>query len=179
PEHEVQHNRDIFRMAAMLHDVGKVAISDTILKKPARITKKEFEIMKQHTFLGARLFSDEQSEFDTLARVIALTHHEKWNGEGYPGKIDPKTGKLFKKKSSSAPGRGLKKTEIPLWGRIVAIADVFDALSSRRVYKDAWPECRVIEELKNLSGASFDPELVELFLEILPNIRQINARYTE
>jgi response regulator RpfG family c-di-GMP phosphodiesterase len=177
-EDEMRKGRDILRMAAMLHDVGKVAISDSILKKPARFNKKEFDIMKGHTYLGARLFIDEQSEFDETAQLIALTHHEKWNGEGYPGFVDVNTGKTLKKNKNGTV-RGLKKAEIPLWGRIVAIADVFDALSSKRVYKDEWPEGKVLEELTRLSGKSFDPELVSLFFDILPNIRQIAERYVD
>ena len=178
PEKEVEHNRDLLRMAAMLHDVGKVAISDTILKKPARFNQQEFEIMKAHTYLGARLFIDEQSEFDRMAREIALTHHERWNGEGYPGKIDLATGKPLGKTRDGKP-KPLKKKEIPLWGRIVAIADVFDALTSIRIYKEPWPENRAIDEIQSLAGKSFDPELVEIFLEAMPNIRQISQRYAD
>ncbi len=178
PEREMLHDRDILRSAAMLHDVGKVAISDTILKKPARFTKSEFEIMKRHTYLGARLFSDEQSEFDHCARLIALTHHEKWNGEGYPGRVDPATGKP-KKKGRDGKARGLKRTEIPIVGRIVAIADVYDALCSRRVYKSEWPKEKVLDELRALSGRSFDPELIDLFFEIMPAIDQIADRFVD
>jgi HD-GYP domain-containing protein (c-di-GMP phosphodiesterase class II) len=177
-EKEIDKNRDMLRMAAMLHDVGKVAISDAILKKPARFSEMEYEIMKAHTYLGARLFTDQQSEFDQISKLIALTHHEKWNGEGYPGRIDLNTGKP-KRKTKNRKSKGLKKSEIPLWGRIVAIADVYDALSSKRVYKDEWPEEKVIKELKNLSGKSFDPELINLFLDILPNIKQITKHYTD
>jgi response regulator RpfG family c-di-GMP phosphodiesterase len=178
PDHEMHRNRDILRSAAMLHDVGKVAISDAILKKPAPFTKDEFEIMKRHTFLGARLFLDEQSEFDRFAQLIALTHHEKWNGDGYPGHIDPATGKPRGKKKNSKP-RGLRKNEIPIEGRIVAIADVYDALCSRRVYKAEWPREKVLEELRLLSGKSFDPELIDLFFQILPSIRHIASRFVD
>jgi response regulator RpfG family c-di-GMP phosphodiesterase len=178
PEKEMARNRDILRSAAMLHDVGKVAISDTILKKPARFTKSEFEIMKRHTYLGARLFLDEQSEFDRFAQLIALTHHEKWNGEGYPGHVDPATGRPTKKGRKGKPV-GLRRNEIPIVGRIVAVADVYDALSSRRVYKDSWPKEKVLEELRKLSGKSFDPELVDLFFQILPSIRHIANRFVD
>jgi response regulator RpfG family c-di-GMP phosphodiesterase len=91
-ENEIQKNRDILRMAAMLHDTGKVAISDLILKKPARFTNEEYEIMKTHTYLGAKLFQDRQSEFDEVAAEVALTHHENWDGTGYPGHVDVETG---------------------------------------------------------------------------------------
>jgi HD-GYP domain-containing protein (c-di-GMP phosphodiesterase class II) len=177
-EKDVQKNRDILRMAAMLHDVGKIAISDTILKKPGKLNKTEFDIMKAHTYLGARLFIDKQSEFDEIATQIALTHHEKWNGQGYPGHIDIISGKIKKKDKQGNP-KGLKGQEIPLWGRIVAIADVYDALSSKRVYKEKWEQDRVLEEIKTLSGSSFDPELVTIFFEVLPHIKQISDRYAE
>jgi HD-GYP domain-containing protein (c-di-GMP phosphodiesterase class II) len=178
PEKDVQKNRDMLRMAAMLHDVGKIAISDTILKKPGKLDPIEFDIMKGHTYLGARLFMDKQSEFDEFAAQIALTHHEKWNGQGYPGQINITTGKPKKKDKQGKP-KGLKKQEIPLWGRIVAIADVYDALSSKRVYKEKWEQDRVLEEIKALSGSSFDPELVAIFFDVLPHIKQISERYVE
>ncbi len=177
-EKEVQKNRDILRMAAMLHDVGKIAISDSILKKPGKLNKNEFDTMKAHTYLGARLFIDKQSEFDEVATQIALTHHEKWNGQGYPGHIDINTGNPKKKDKQGNP-KGLKGQEIPLWGRIVAIADVYDALSSKRVYKEKWEQDRVLEEIKILSGSNFDPELVNIFFEVLPHIKQISDRYAE
>jgi response regulator RpfG family c-di-GMP phosphodiesterase len=178
PEKEVQKNRDMLRMAAMLHDVGKIAISDSILKKPGKLDPAEFDIMKGHTYLGARLFMDKQSEFDELAAQIALTHHEKWNGQGYPGHINIATGKPKKKDKHGNP-KGLKKQEIPLWGRIVAVADVYDALSSKRVYKEKWDQDKVLEEIRALSGSSFDPELVGIFFDVLPHIKQISERYAE
>ncbi len=178
PEKEMHRNRDILRSAAMLHDVGKVAISDAILKKPARFTKSEFEIMKAHTYLGARLFVGEQSEFDRCAQLIALTHHEKWNGQGYPGHVDVDTGQVKRKKKNGDPV-GLKKSEIPIVGRIVALADVYDALCSRRVYKEEWPMDKVLDELVGLSGKQFDPELVKLFFKIMPTIRHIAHRFAD
>jgi response regulator RpfG family c-di-GMP phosphodiesterase len=165
-------------MAAMLHDVGKVAISDMILKKPARFTEEEYNIMKGHTYLGAKLFKDKQSEFDEVALDIALTHHDRWDGRGYPGYIDIETGEALKKnKEGKAISR--KGTDIPIWGRIVAIADVYDALSSKRAYKEAWDEDAVLNEMKKLSGLNFDPELVDIFFDVLPNIKHISERYTE
>jgi response regulator RpfG family c-di-GMP phosphodiesterase len=178
PEKEMNRNRDILRSAAMLHDVGKVAISDAILKKPARFTKSEFEIMKAHTYLGARLFVGEQSEFDRCAQLIALTHHEKWNGQGYPGHIDMDTGQPKRKKRNGDPV-GLKGKEIPIAGRIVALADVYDALCSRRVYKEEWPMDKVLDELVSMAGKHFDPELVKLFFKIMPTIRHIAHRYAD
>lgn len=175
---EIQKNRDVLRMAAMLHDVGKVAISDTILKKPARFTEEEFEIMKGHTFLGARLFSNKQSRFDEISALVAMEHHENWDGTGYPGVIDPDNGEVLEKDSNGNPAV-LKGEQISIFGRIVALADVFDALSSRRVYKEAWNEKDVFEEIKKLKGTKFDPELVDIFFDILDVLQSIQARYPD
>jgi HD-GYP domain-containing protein (c-di-GMP phosphodiesterase class II) len=170
--------RDILKVAAMLHDVGKVAISDLILKKPARFTPEEYLIMQHHTVYGAALFDDPQSELDNLCRDIALTHHENWDGTGYPGWVDPVTGEPLKT-GPDGKARGRKGEEIPLPGRIVAIADVYDALCSKRVYKNPWNEEDVLMEMRKLSGTKFDPELVDIFFEVLPNIKQIQAQYPE
>jgi len=178
PLKEIDGNRDILRMAAMLHDVGKVAISDVILKKPARFNDEEFRIMKQHTVLGARLFSNRQSDFDDAAAEVALNHHERWDGSGYPGFVDVATGQ-------SLPGydlpdgtpQGKKESEIPIFGRIVALADVYDALSSLRVYKEAWDEEKVLDTIRKDSGSHFDPELVDILFNNLDMIRSIQQRY--
>ncbi len=177
-ETEIEKTRDILRMAAMLHDVGKVAISDLILKKPGHFTTDEYSIMQTHTFLGARLFIDKQSEFDEVAAQVAISHHENWDGSGYPGHIDTQTGEPIETDSNGRP-IGKKGEEIPLWGRIVAIADVYDALSSKRAYKEAWDEDSVLEEIHKAAGAKFDPELVDVFFEVLPNIKQISAMYPD
>lgn len=155
----IRRYKDTLRMSAMLHDVGKVAISDTILKKPARLTSEEYDVMKTHCQHGMNLFEDPVSDFDLMSAEIAMTHHEKWDGSGYP--------------------EGLKGEEIPLSGRIVALADVFDALISKRVYKDAWPEEKVLELLKEEAGKHFDPSLVEAFLEIYDIVRAIRDKYSE
>lgn len=175
---EIEKNKDLFKLAAMLHDVGKVAISDLILKKPAKFTPEEYVIMQTHTTSGARLFDDPQSDFDTIAAEVALTHHENWDGTGYPGWVDPFTGEVLRK---DVEGRVLKRKgeEIPVWGRIVAIADVYDALMCRRVYKEAWDEDAVLKELKSLSGTKFDPELIEAFFEVYPRIQEIHERYMD
>jgi HD-GYP domain-containing protein (c-di-GMP phosphodiesterase class II) len=174
PKNESEKFRDILKISAMLHDVGKVAISDTILKKPARFTEEEFRIMQNHTIYGAGLFTDTVTEIDALARDIAMTHHENWDGTGYPGWISPE-----KRAAGEVIPAGRKGDEIPLGGRIVAIADVFDALCSRRVYKEPWEEDQVLKEMHSLSGTKFDPELIEIFFEILPSIKQTQSRYPE
>ena len=178
---EIDKTRDVLRMGAMLHDVGKVATSDLILKKPTQLSAEEFEIMKQHTIQGARLFSNLQSDYDEAAAIIALNHHEKWDGSGYPGHVDPLTGAPLPGHENKAGGSlpGKKGEEIPILGRIVALADVFDALSSKRCYKAAWDEHRSIESISQGAGTQFDPELVEIFVERIPFIRTIQDRYAE
>jgi len=176
----IEKNRDVLRMAAMLHDVGKVAISDLILKKPERFNADEYELMKRHTVYGARLFADCQSDFDEAAAQVALNHHEHWDGNGYPGHVDIASGNPlpdYVKPNGSA--RGKKQEEIPLFGRIVAIADVYDALSSARVYKEAWDESDVVANIQSGAGRQFDPELVEIFLSCLNILRAIQKRYRD
>ncbi len=172
--------KDVLRMAAMLHDVGKVAISDLILKKPARLTLDEFQIMKSHTYLGARLFGDIQSDFDEISAEVALNHHEKWDGSGYPGHMDPATEKALPG-HEGPDGQPLPKkgVEIPLFGRIVAVADVYDALCSRRSYKEAWDEDRILEEMYQSSGSHFDPDLIEAFFACLEVLKSIAKRYPD
>jgi HD-GYP domain-containing protein (c-di-GMP phosphodiesterase class II) len=178
-ESESAKYRDTLKIASMLHDVGKVAISDLILKKPARFTEDEYLVMQGHTWLGAKLFNEIESQVDKVAREVALTHHENWDGTGYPGKVfvdtglpeetDPETGK---------PAR-LKGEEIPISGRIVALADVYDALSCKRVYKEPWTEENVLAEIRKMRGGKFDPEVVDAFFEILPSIQAIRERFPD
>lgn len=177
---DIQRKRDVLRMAAMLHDVGKVAISDQILKKPAALTEEEYEIMKQHTFFGARLFSDKKSDFDEAAAQVAMTHHEWWNGEGYPGHVDlAATGPGLSFSVQQLKPRGRRGDEIPLFGRIVAIADVYDALASKRVYKDAWDESDILKTMEDGAGKQFDPELIRVFLSSIDVMRSIQQRYPD
>jgi putative two-component system response regulator len=133
----------LLRRAASLHDIGKIAVPDNILFKPGKLTPEEFETMKGHTCIGARLLQDGHSDMVKMAETIAFTHHEKWDGTGYP--------------------QGLRGEDIPLVGRIVAIADVFDALTRERPYKDAWTLERAREEIVNQSGHHFDPAIVNAF----------------
>lgn len=137
---------EVIRRAAPLHDVGKIGISDTILLKPGRLTEEEFRIMQTHTEIGARLLAGGNSELVTVAERIALSHHERWDGTGYPNKL---------------AGR-----QIPIEARILAVADVFDALTHERPYKDAWPVDRAEEEIIRQRERQFDPEVVEAFQAI-------------
>ena len=170
--------RDSLKIAAKCHDLGKVGISDIILKKPGpgRLNDEERAIMMGHTCVGAQLFIEPESEIDVMAREVALHHHEWWDGseKGYPGKADYISYEIGKPIERSRP---IKGTEIPLSARIVAIADVFDALSHSRVYKEAWAIDDAFTEIKNLSGKQFDPDLVSAFLKVKDRIISINATY--
>lgn len=150
---------DVLFHATPMHDVGKLGIPDRILLKPGKLDLDEFDIMKQHTVIGANLLSGSQSEVLQMAEVIALTHHEKWDGSGYPNRIAGE--------------------DIPLVGRICALADVFDALSSKRCYKDPWPLDKTLKEIHSLAGKQFDPHLVDLFDELLPVIIDIQRTHTD
>ncbi len=172
---EIERVKDTFRMVAMLHDIGKVAIPDNILKKAGQLDEDEFDIMKTHTWQGAKIMGDSESVMDSMAIEVALRHHEHWDGTGYPGRIDIETGDWLDKNDQT----GLKGEEIPLFARIVAIADVYDALMSHRVYKDAWKEEDVIQSIAEQKGRQFDPELVDLFMEILPTIKHVQEKYPD
>lgn len=178
PKEEKMKYRDILKIAAKCHDLGKVGISDVILKKPGpgRFTNDERSIMMGHTCVGAQLFTEPESDIDVMSRDVALHHHEWWNGcdKGYPGKIDYMHYEIGKPIGKVTP---LKGEEIPLSARIVAIADVFDALSHARVYKEAWSLDDAFMEIQNLSGKQFDPSLVLAFLEVKDRIISINAAY--
>jgi response regulator RpfG family c-di-GMP phosphodiesterase len=158
-------------MSAMLHDIGKVGIPDAILRKPGPLDEGELERMKMHVLFGACYFEDPRSEWDTLAREISLNHHEKWDGTGYPGAIAD----LRLERLPGLPGKAGR--EIPLSARIVAVADVYDALSSKRAYKDAWEEDRVLTHMRRESGRHFDPELIGIFFEIYDVIRAIRQKW--
>jgi response regulator RpfG family c-di-GMP phosphodiesterase len=177
-ETEQNKFRDALKIGSMLHDVGKVAISDVILKKPGRFTPEEYLVMQYHTVYGAGLFNDPLSPLDIIARDISLNHHENWDGTGYPGWVDPDTMEPIKTNAEGKP-LGKKGEEIPLAGRIVALADVYDALCSRRVYKEPWKEEDVLAEMRKMRGTKFDPELVDVFFEVLSNIKMVRLLYPE
>lgn len=170
---QIKRKKDLIRLAAMLHDVGKVGIPDRILKKPAKLSDSEYDVMKQHTVLGGRLFAGRTSHLDEMSMDIALSHHEKWSGGGYPGRIDDLMAPEIRM------GTPKISDEIPFSARIVALADVYDALSSRRCYKQAWDDDRVFETIQSEAGRHFDPELVAVFFELLPVIKAIGNRFPD
>lgn len=145
--------------AAPMHEIGKIGLPDCILQKPGPLTPEEWAIIKRQPTIGAGIIGRHHNELLEMARIISLTHHEKWDGSGYPN--------------------GLKGEEIPLVGRIVAIADVFDALISVRPHKRAWPVEEAIAYLQRESGQHFDPKLVPQFISLLPQLRTIMNQYTE
>jgi len=150
---------DLLLNAAPMHDIGKIGIPDSVLLKPGNLDTDEWALMKQHPEFGANIIGEHESELLKMARIVALTHHEKWNGQGYP--------------------KGLAGEEIPLVGRIVAVADVFDALTTERPYKKAWSVDRAVEIIKEESGQHFDPMLVDAFLQSLTEILAIKEQYAE
>jgi len=172
---EIKRARDNLRLAAMLHDVGKVGISDNILKKPAKLTDEEYDIMKWHTIYGARLFRNQTSDLDRMSMEIALCHHEKWEGRGYPSVPDEAVWSDTLE-LGEMPRNG---TAIPLSARICAVADVYDALSSQRSYKDPFPDEKCLAILESDAGTHFDPEVVEIFIEIFDVIKAIRDKWTE
>lgn len=168
---EASKYRDSLRIAAMLHDVGKVGISDLILKKPGKFTDEEYDVIKCHTLIGSLLFKNDASEIDRMAQDVALHHHERWDGNGYPGKVNPNS---FDFSNPVITKLGtLSGEEIPLSARIVSVADVFDALSSARVYKKAWSREDVLTEMEAQAGKQFDPDVIKAFFAALPMISEI------
>ncbi|MCG8519134.1 MAG: response regulator [Pseudomonadales bacterium] len=145
--------------AAPMHDIGKIGIPDAVLLKPGRLDQDEWQIMRQHAEIGARIIGEDGSRLLRMARDIALYHHEKWDGSGYP--------------------YGLSGTDIPIEARIVALADVFDALTSERPYKKAWSIDDASALIREESGRHFDPELVEVFFRCLPQILQARTQWQE
>lgn len=147
----------LLEQAAPMHDTGKIGIPDEILKKPGKLSSSEWEIMKRHTQIGYEILSHSQAPLFQLAAEVALNHHERWDGTGYPG--------------------ALAGEDIPQSARIVAVADVFDALAMRRPYKEAWPMDQVIAKIEEGRGMHFEPRMVELFLDCLPRLLETKAHW--
>ena len=143
--------------ASPMHDVGKIGIPDHVLMKPGKLEPDEWEIMQQHTVIGAKILENSDTDFMKLSEIIALTHHEKWDGSGYP--------------------KGLQGADIPLAGRIVAIADVFDALASKRPYKDAFSIEKSLNIIRETRGKHFDPDVVDTFFAIEDEVLEIREKY--
>ncbi|TMO73179.1 two-component system response regulator [Pseudoalteromonas sp. S3776] len=154
-----EQQAELLRQAAPMHDVGKIGIPDAILLKPGRLTPDEFDHMKQHAAIGAQILANSSSPLLQLAHKLAIEHHEKWDGSGYPN--------------------GLKGEQISVEGRIVAIADVFDALTSKRPYKEAWSVEEALEHMQAQAGKHFDPDLINLFVNKLDGIIAIKNAYQE
>ena len=154
-----EQQAELLRQAAPMHDVGKIGIPDAILLKPGRLTPDEFDHMKQHAAIGAQILANSSSALLQLAHKLAIEHHEKWDGSGYPN--------------------GLKGEQISVEGRIVAIADVFDALTSKRPYKEAWGVEEALEHMQAQAGKHFDPHLINLFVNKLDAIIAIKNAYQE
>lgn len=144
---------------APMHDIGKIGLPDYILQKPAKLNEDEIKKMREHPQIGVDILGGQTCLLLNMARSIAISHHEKWDGSGYP--------------------HGLKGEDIPLHGRIAAIADVFDALTTLRPYKEAWPVEDAVKLLKEESGKHFDPQLIEIFINSLPDILEVKKQYQE
>ncbi len=153
------HECNLIRHASPMHDIGKIGIPDHILLKSGRLTAKEWSIMKTHAEIGALILSGSESEFLQMAEVIAGSHHERWDGNGYP--------------------RGLKAGDIPLVSRIVAVCDVFDALTSERPYKEAWSIENAVTEMEKQSGKLFDPDVLKTFMDMLPEMVDIAQQFSD
>ena len=150
---------DALFTASPMHDIGKVGIPDSILKKPGKLTPEEFEIMKEHATIGYNILKNSQRDVLKAAAIISKEHHEKWNGKGYP--------------------EGLKGEDIHIFGRITAIADVFDALGSKRCYKDAWKDEDIFDLIEKERGESFDPKLVDIFFKNKDKFLRIRDKYQD
>ena len=153
------HMAEVLRHAAPMHDIGKIGIPDRILLKPGKLDGDEWRVMMTHTTIGARILADSDCEMLRVASTIAMTHHEKWDGSGYP----------FQHKGE----------EIPVVGRIVAIADVFDALTMERPYKRAWTIEQTVELIQESSGTHFDPGVVDVFMQSLPVLLDIREAHKD
>ncbi|RKP55120.1 HD domain-containing protein [Cohnella endophytica] len=150
---------ELLRTASPMHDIGKVAIPDAVLNKPGKLTEEEYDLIKDHTKIGHQLLKGSKRELLRTASIVAEQHHEKWDGSGYPA--------------------GRKGEDIHIFGRITAVADVFDALSAERVYKEAWPLEKIEKLFREERGRHFDPRVVDVFFAELPKLLQIRKRLAD
>lgn len=161
-EEKIRSERDVIRLAAMLHDIGKIGVPDAILKKPGRVTDEEFSVIKRHCAQGASVYGEAETPIEKMAFDITLNHHQNWDGTGYTG--DPRYPVL-------------KGEEIPVYARIVSVADVFDALVSPRCYKKAWSVDDAFKEIERCSGKKFDPDVVKAALATRELLEAIRDRF--
>ncbi len=156
-----QHDVELIEQASPMHDIGKIGIPDRILLKPGKLEGEEWLTMQSHSLLGANILDDDKNDSELLkmAAEIALTHHERWDGKGYPS--------------------GLQGEEIPLYTRITTVCDVFDALTSRRPYKDPWSNEKALQYIKSQSGSAFDPKIVTCFEAVLEDIIEVKNTYPD
>jgi response regulator RpfG family c-di-GMP phosphodiesterase len=150
---------ELVRLASPMHDIGKIGIPDHILNKPGKLTTEEFEIIKSHTQIGFEILKQSNRKIMKTAATIALQHHERWDGSGYPNAV-----------SGDA---------IHLYGRITSVADVFDALGHKRVYKDAWEEKDILDYMLEQSGVMFDPKIVQLLFDNIEKMQEIKTQYPD
>jgi putative two-component system response regulator len=155
PEYEA----NLLFNAAPMHDIGKIGIPDSILQKPGKLNDEEWNIMKTHANIGAKIIGEHPSELLKMAKIVALEHHEKYNGKGYP--------------------RGLKGEEISIYASIVAIADVFDALTSKRPYKEPWSDEKALNLIKEERGEHFHPKLVDCFINIFDKVLEVKSKFQD
>ena len=154
-----EQEADILRLASPMHDVGKIAIPDSILNKPGKLTPQEYEVIKSHTLIGFEILNHSKRRIMKTAAIAALQHHERWDGKGYP--------------------HALGGEDIHIYGRITGVADVFDALTQKRVYKEAWPIDKVMDFFKAQRGTQFDPTLVDILQDNIAEVISIIERYPD
>jgi len=154
-----EREAEMLRIASPMHDLGKIGIPDNILHKPGKLTDEEFEIMKRHTTIGYEMLKNSNRSLLKMASIVALEHHEYYDGNGYP--------------------RGLAGDEIHIYGRIMAICDVFDALTSDRVYRKAWPVDKVLDYIRERIGSQFDPNIAKVFFDQMDDINEIRNKYSD
>jgi HD-GYP domain-containing protein (c-di-GMP phosphodiesterase class II) len=171
---------NLLPLAAMLHDVGKIHIPRAILTKPARLDPQERVIMEGHVLAGARMYAQPWTPLDEMTLKIIMDHHERWDGQGYPGWVDLLTGQPVPE-HMGPDGRilGKRGEEISIYGRVVAVADVFDVLSSRKFYKEAFDQALSIQIMEQESGHHFDPQVIESFLALKPLLNKIRSQFPE
>jgi response regulator RpfG family c-di-GMP phosphodiesterase len=172
PTSERESIKNMLPLAAMLHDVGKCWIPKEILTKPGRLDINEREIMEGHVLAGIKLFEKAATPLDRLTKTLITDHHERWDGRGYPGHAEDK-------KNEAERPKGKKGEEISIYGRVLAIADVFDALCNRKSYKEPFDDSLVTHILEQERGFHFDPEVVDSFMAIRLHLTKIMKRYPE